>query len=154
MIRVAILACALVALPSAALAQVRSSTPGETRVLRAQPAPGEGPPADYIGDIAPEVNGWIYQEVGGRAGPTTLYQGHGYPATITVCPRLAPVRLFLQGQGEVEAFNNRCTTVTTDHLRISAVGDGTDRNSGIGDGTNLRLRQIRYQILFVHRAAE
>jgi hypothetical protein len=95
--------------------------------------------------MAPEFNGWIYHDVpGGMGSTTTLYQGHGYPATITVCPRVAPVRLLLQGQGEVVAYNNRCTTVTTDHLRIS----------GVGDGTNVGVRQIRYQILFVHRAAE
>ncbi len=143
--RTAILACALAALPSAALAQVQSTTPGEVRMLRAPTAPGEGPPADYITDMAPEFNGWIYQDVpGGSGSATTLYRGSGYPATIMVCPRLAPVRLLLQGQDEVEVRNNRCATVTTDHLRISS----------LGQGTNVGLRQIRYRILSVHRAAD
>ncbi len=146
MIRTAILACALVAVPSAALAQSQVVLP-EVRMLRLPAAAADdGPPADYINNIAPEYNGWIYHEVSGSpAGPTQpstsrLYRGEGYPATIMVCPQLAPIKLLLSGAEEVVALNNRCTTVTTDDLLVSNSARGSLR--------------IRYRILAVHRAAE
>jgi hypothetical protein len=147
MIRTAILACALLAIPSAALAQSQVVLP-EVRMQRLPAAaPADGPPAAYITDVAPEYNGWIYQAVdgGGNATPpvtTTLYRGDGYPATIMVCPQAAPVRLLSPGQGDVTVRNNRCATVTTDHLRIATFGTGTT------------ALQIRYRILAVHRAAD
>lgn len=145
MIRTAILACALVAVPSAALAQTQTVLP-EVRMLRAPAAaPADGPPSDYINNIAPEYNGWIYHEVSGSSVPdrpstSLLYRGEGYPATIMVCPQLAPINLLLSGGEEVVALNNRCITVTTDVLRVS-------------NSARVSLR-IRYRILAVHRAAD
>jgi hypothetical protein len=109
-------------------------------------ASDDGPPADYINGIAPEYNGWIYQDTNRASStdqpqPSTLYQGDGYPATIMVCPR-SPVTLHLDRRDTnlEPAGNNRCHTVTTDHLRISSYG---------------RLPvQFRWRILAVHRAAE
>jgi hypothetical protein len=144
MIRAALLACALVAVPSAVLAQVQSSGSGQVRLLRAPDTAGDGPPAEYISDMAPEYNGWVYHDFPGGSGvTTTLYRGDGYPATIMVCPRATPIRLLPEGQGELEVRNNRCGTVTTDHLRVSSFGQP---NSG--------TRPIRYRIIAVHRAAE
>jgi hypothetical protein len=149
MIRTAILAFALVAVPSAALAQSQLVVPeGRTLgTLWAPPSPGDGPPADLNRGMAPEYNGWIYQEVDGGwqqnpSSVTELYRGDGYPATIMVCPAYAPVILLLDGGGQVVPRNNRCATVTTDHLRV-ATYDRAD--------TTLR---IRYRILAVHRAAD
>jgi hypothetical protein len=149
MIRAAVLACilvptALVAAP--ALAQTQTTLP-EVRMLGTS---GDGPPANYRVDIAPEYNGWIYQEIDGRGRPidgsapvtTTLYRGDGYPATIMVCPSIAPIRILTREQGETLVSNNRCVTVTTDHLRLATVNHLPDR------------RQVRYRILAIHRAAE
>jgi hypothetical protein len=150
MIRTAILACALMAVPSAALAQYQAILP-EVRMIRAPASPGDGPPADYVADLAPEYNGWIYQEVSGGGRPidpsvapvtTTIYQGRGYPATIMVCPRIGPIRLLTEGQGEVTVQNNRCATVTTEQLRLASVSHQSNP------------RQIRYRIIAVHRAAD
>lgn len=149
MIRTAILSCALVAAPSAALGQSQVVLP-EVRTLGtlwAPPSPGDGPPADLNRGMAPEYNGWIYQEVDGGwqqnpSSVTHLYRGVGYPATIMVCPGFAPVRLLLDGGGEVVPRNNRCATVTTDHLRVAT--------NGRADTTV----PIRYRILAIHRAAD
>ncbi len=140
MIRTALLASALLAIPSAALAQSQTVLP-EVRMLRTPAAaPTDGPPADYIQDMAPEYNGWIYQQVAAAPGSTTLYRGEGYPATIMVCPRVTNAKLFLREGPEVIVWNSRCATVTTDHLRVSS-------------DTTTPVR-IRYRILAVHRAAE
>jgi hypothetical protein len=145
MIRTAILACALVAVPSAALAQSQVVLP-EVRMLRLPAAAADdGPPEDYIFNMAPEYNGWIYQEINGspnpaRPGMTPLYRGEGYPATIMVCPKLTSVTLRLGNGEEVVFANNRCGTVTTDTLDVR---------------TSARVEiPIRYRILAVHRAAD
>jgi hypothetical protein len=156
MIRIALLACVLLALPSAALAQTRIIQP-EVRVLnppgsvtlRSTPTETETPA--HMRDMAIEDQGWIYHEVGGGGRPsdytvspvtTTLYRGDGFPATIMVCPAFAPVRLLTREHGELTVANARCATVTTDHLRIASVSHHPDP------------RPIRYRILAVHRAAE
>ncbi|MFW2341554.1 hypothetical protein [Brevundimonas sp.] len=156
MIRTALLACALVAVPSAALAQSQPVLP-EVRVVRPpaqvtlRSTPAETEPPAHMRGMAIEDQGWIYQEVDGGGRPsdytvspvtTTLYRGDGFPATIMVCPAFAPVRLLSREQGEITVANNRCATVTTDHLRIASVSHHTDP------------RRIRYRILAVHRAAE
>lgn len=155
MIRTALLACALVALPSAALAQtriihpeVRVMNPPDSVTLRSTPTEAETPA--HMQDMAIEDQGWIYHEVGGRdlpydttpPGTTTIYQGLGYPATIMVCPAGAPMRLLSREQPEIAVPNGRCITVTTDHLRLANMGQ---RSVAI---------RIRYRILAVHRAAE
>lgn len=150
MIRTAILTCALVAIPSLALAQTQIATPPELRILR-QPAaaPGDGPPADYIQGMAPEYNGWVYQEIDGSMTSrgerplTTLYQGVGYPATIMVCPRVRAIYLTGVGPRDLEVLPNSCATVTTDTLRVYPA-------SLIPNHPH----QIRYRILAVHRAAD
>lgn len=155
MIRTALLACALVAVPSAALAQsqpvlpeVRAVRPPAQVTLRSTPTETE-PPA-HMRDMAIEDQGWIYHEVGGRdlpydttpPGTTTIYQGLGYPATIMVCPASAPMRLLSREQPEIAVPEGRCATVTTDHLRLANMGQ-----------RSVPIR-IRYRILAVHRAAD
>ncbi len=141
MIRSALLACALVALPSAALAQSQIATPPELRILR-QPAaaPGDGPPADYIQGMAPEYNGWVYHDVPPDGSSATLYQGEGYPATIMVCPARQHARLLLPEMEGINVQAGSCATVTTERLGIG----GRGRSSG----------QIRYRILAIHRATD
>jgi hypothetical protein len=110
-------------------------------------AADDQPPAPTERPIAPEYNGWIYQDTNTGTGPRPyrwapldLYLGEGYPATIMVCPELL-VQLILRGDVRIDATGNRCVTVTTDHLRIT------------GSGTDFSIK-FRYRILAVHRAAE
>lgn len=154
MIRTAILALALVAAPSATLAQTQTVMP-DVRMLRPAPgttaevptAPVDPVPREYRVDMAVEDQGWIYQEISAR-GPdtsppvaTTIYQGTGYPATIMVCPTYAPLTLLPRGEAEVLVQNNRCATVTTDYLQLRTASRD-------------RRMLIRYRILAVHRAAD
>lgn len=153
MIRTAILACALVAVPSAALAQTRIIQP-EVRVLNA-PAQvnlrsGDADPPEHLSNMAIEEQGWIYHHVGGWAhlndttprGASTIYQGAGYPATIMVCPAGAPIRLLPRDQPAYVVPNGRCATVTTDYLQL------------IGIAYEPGEIRVRYRILAVHHAAE
>ncbi|MBU2166807.1 MAG: hypothetical protein KKF88_03110 [Alphaproteobacteria bacterium] len=151
MIRTTLLACALVAIPSAALAQSRIATPPEVRVLRAPAAAlVDGPPADGNRGLAPSSEGWIYQEIpasvtgGGSVRPqTTLYRGVGYPATIMVCPRVRPILLPVEPR-DVSVAPDSCATITADHVYVSPLGMQQDQPP----------IPIRYRILAVHRAAE
>lgn len=145
MIRTAILAFVLVAVPSAALAQSQLVVP-DVRIM-SLPAADNGPPADYISNMAPEYNGWVYQEtfptaLGSEPILLELYSGAGYPATIMVCANQR-VDLYFQGGRLMGVANDRCTSVTTDRLRIStALGPGRP------------AVKFRWRILAVHRAAE
>jgi hypothetical protein len=56
MLRAAVLACAFMALPAAVLAQSQIIQP-QLRVLGPPTSSADGPPADYITDMAPEYNG-------------------------------------------------------------------------------------------------
>lgn len=149
MIRTALFACALVAIPSAALAQTQTVLP-EVRMLRAPAAAqADGPPAGYIQGMAPEYDGWIYQDIpgspgGGNVRPvTTLYLGVGYPATVMVCAKARSVLMEARPRNIVVA-ENRCATITTDDVRVSPA-------SLLPDHPPI---QIRYRILAIHRAAD
>ncbi len=155
MIRTALLATALLALPSVALAQSRIIQP-EVRVLNAPgsitlgSAPDDADPPAHLRDMAIEEQGWIYHQVGGWAhlnettppGASTIYQGPGYPATIMVCPAGAPIRLLPRDQPAYVVPNGRCATVTTEYLQL------------IGIGYEPGERRVRYRILAVHHDAE
>jgi hypothetical protein len=153
MIRTALFACALVALPSVALAQTRIIQP-EVRVLGAPPQvnlrSADADPPAHLRGMAIEEQGWIYHEVGGWThlndttppGASTIYQGPGYPATIMVCPAGAPIQLLPRDQPAYKEPNGRCATVTTEYLQL------------IGLGYEPGERRVRYRILAVHHGAE
>jgi hypothetical protein len=151
MIRTAVLACAIVAVPSAALAQSRLATPPDVRVLRA-PATAlvDGPAADDSSGLAPASDGWIYQAIpagmtgGGNVRPqTTLYRGVGYPATIMVCPGARSIMLPTEPR-DVSVAPGSCATITAEHVYVSPLGMQPD----------VPPIQIRYRIIAVHRAAD
>jgi hypothetical protein len=155
MIRTALLACALLALPSVALAQTRIIQP-EVRVMnppdsiRLGSRPANDEPPEHHRDMAIDEQGWIYHEIGGwthlndttPVGASTVYQGPGYPATIMVCPAGAPIRLLPRDQPAYVVPNGRCATVTTEYLQL------------IGIGYEPGIRRVRYRILAIHRAAD
>lgn len=149
MIRTAILACTLVAVPSLALAQARIATPPEVRLLRPPAAAPDRPPTN-VSDVVPGYDGWIHHEVDGGGLPfdsnartVTLYQGRGYPATIMVCTARAPLRLLPRDEAELVLPAERCATFTTDHLRVATLTE-----------TLTERRSIYYRILAIHRAAD
>lgn len=148
MIRTALLACALVALPSVALAQTRAVQP-EVRLSRAPTtALVDGPPADDNRGLAPASDGWIYQEIPAAyvsmgVPQTTLYRGMGYPATIMVCPTARAIRLHVEPR-DILVQPGSCATITADDVYVSS----------LNMQYNVPPIQIRYRILAVHRAAD